>query len=397
MKRRSERAPLQYGRYEVARGADRAEIYNLAFSPTAQWLAVSSDKGTVHVFSLKATSGNAGSERSSSPPGPNPSVATSSSSLSFIKGIGFLEVGHFLVDDILKTVVFLHGLMTSGLVLLIKFHCLKSFREGVLPKYFSSEWPVAQFRLPEGSQYIVAFGHQKNTVVILGLDGRIQGYNQYISHAYADKGTPLMAEDPKKQAIVGVWLEVEAHKFDAAGQKLSYEILIKAFKGLTTDEAAVEQLQGKLGKVLDVYEARLGKFKYLAGDEYSLADLHHLPIINNLFKTKVKALFDQRPHVSAWCADLLARPAWQKENKAWKQTLSKAQLPPVASTQFSSFHILGLSGRSDVLEMVLLVALGAKRNGFNACETAFGVPASKSLMAAKPCFVGGKCGGEPER
>ncbi|KAL0459682.1 UNVERIFIED_CONTAM: Autophagy-related protein 18a, partial [Sesamum latifolium] len=41
----------------------------------------------------------------------------------------------------------------------------------VLPKYFSSEWSVAQFRLPEGSQYIVAFGHQKNTVVILGLDG----------------------------------------------------------------------------------------------------------------------------------------------------------------------------------------------------------------------------------
>lgn len=43
---------------------------------------------------------------------------------------------------------------------------------GVLPKYFSSEWSVAQFRLREGCQYIVAFGHQKNTVVILGMDGR---------------------------------------------------------------------------------------------------------------------------------------------------------------------------------------------------------------------------------
>ncbi|KAL7151222.1 hypothetical protein ABFS83_04G017000 [Erythranthe nasuta] len=108
---------------EVRRGADRAEIYSLAFSPTAQWLVVSSDKGTVHVFGLKVNSGIVGSERSSSP---DP-AATSSSSLSFIKG--------------------------------------------VLPKYFSSEWSVAQFRLPEGSQYIVAFGHQKNTVVILGLDG----------------------------------------------------------------------------------------------------------------------------------------------------------------------------------------------------------------------------------
>lgn len=112
---------------EVRRGADRAEIYSLAFSSTAQWLAVSSDKGTVHVFSLKVDSGSLGIDRSRS--GSEPSLSTSSaiSSLSFIKG--------------------------------------------VLPRYFSSEWSVAQFRLPEGSQYIVAFGHQKNTVVILGMDG----------------------------------------------------------------------------------------------------------------------------------------------------------------------------------------------------------------------------------
>lgn len=47
-----------------------------------------------------------------------------------------------------------------------------SYFAGVLPKYFSSEWSVAQFRLAEGLQHIVAFGHQKNTVVILGMDGR---------------------------------------------------------------------------------------------------------------------------------------------------------------------------------------------------------------------------------
>lgn len=45
---------------------------------------------------------------------------------------------------------------------------------GVLPKYFHSEWSVAQFRLHENTQYIVAFGHQKNTIVILGMDGRYE-------------------------------------------------------------------------------------------------------------------------------------------------------------------------------------------------------------------------------
>lgn len=77
---------------QVRRGADRAEIYSLAFSPTAQWLAVSSDKGTVHVFSLKVNSGNAGSERSNSPPDTNPSAVSPSSSLSFIKGMMLVSV-----------------------------------------------------------------------------------------------------------------------------------------------------------------------------------------------------------------------------------------------------------------------------------------------------------------
>ncbi|KAJ9696451.1 hypothetical protein PVL29_008601 [Vitis rotundifolia] len=112
---------------ELRRGADRAEIYSMAFSSTAQWLVVSSDKGTVHVFSLKVNLSSPGNDKSRGASNSNLAVASSTSSLSFIKG--------------------------------------------VLPKYFSSEWSVAQFHLPEGSQYIVAFGHQKNTVVILGMDG----------------------------------------------------------------------------------------------------------------------------------------------------------------------------------------------------------------------------------
>ncbi|XP_043721303.1 autophagy-related protein 18a-like [Telopea speciosissima] len=112
---------------EVRRGADRAEIYSLAFSSTAQWLAVSSDKGTVHVFSLKVNSGSPGNDNTQNVSGPNNAAPSTGSSLSFIKG--------------------------------------------VLPKYFSSEWSVAQFRLHEDSQYIVAFGHQKNTILVLGMDG----------------------------------------------------------------------------------------------------------------------------------------------------------------------------------------------------------------------------------
>ncbi|XP_042395429.1 autophagy-related protein 18a-like [Zingiber officinale] len=110
---------------EVRRGADRAEIYSLAFSSDMQWLAVSSDKGTVHVFSLKVNLGLTANDKPR--PASDPNSPTQSSHLSFMKG--------------------------------------------VLPKYFHSEWSVAQFRLHENTHYIVAFGHQKNTVIILGMDG----------------------------------------------------------------------------------------------------------------------------------------------------------------------------------------------------------------------------------
>ncbi|CAN1219875.1 Autophagy-related protein 18a [Linum perenne] len=130
---------------EVRRGADRAEIYSLAFSSDAHWLAVSSDKGTVHVFGLKADSGSLATltnDRTQAAAPPIPSNGSGISSLSILKGKNLLDRA---VRLLLCT--------------------------GVLPKYFSSEWSVAQFRLPEGSQCLVGFGQQQNTVVVIGLNG----------------------------------------------------------------------------------------------------------------------------------------------------------------------------------------------------------------------------------
>ncbi|XP_057963539.1 glutathione S-transferase-like [Malania oleifera] len=135
---------------------------------------------------------------------------------------------------------------------------------------------------------------------------------QYIAHEYESAGTQLVCADSKKMAIVGVWTEVEAHQFNPAAARLTTELLVKPARGVATDSVAAEENGSKLAKVLDVYEARLAQSKYLAGDCFSLADLHHLPCLHYLMGTRVKELFESRPHVSAWCADILARPAWSK-------------------------------------------------------------------------------------
>ncbi|KAI9110746.1 hypothetical protein K1719_018184 [Acacia pycnantha] len=128
---------------EVRRGVDRAEIYSIALSPNVQWLAASSDKGTVHIFSLRVRVG--GEEMLPAPTTPqSPALLQQNSSTS--------------LDSFLSPNT---GSNPSSSL---------SFMRGVLPKYFSSEWSFAQFRLPENTQYIVAFG-SGNSVIIVGLDG----------------------------------------------------------------------------------------------------------------------------------------------------------------------------------------------------------------------------------
>lgn len=133
---------------------------------------------------------------------------------------------------------------------------------------------------------------------------------KYISEEYADKGTDLLLKESKEKFLLNLWLEVEAHQFDQPASKLAWELAYKPMFGLTTDDSAVAELEAELVKVLDVYEGRLTQSKYLAGDTFSLADLHHIPNLHFLNGTRVNELFKSRPHVSAWTADLLARPAW---------------------------------------------------------------------------------------
>lgn len=79
----------------MRRGANVAEIYSLAFSSTARWLAVSSDKGTVHVFSLKVNSSFSEEEKPQNASNSDTAITPSNSSRSFSK-----FKGEFLYESI---------------------------------------------------------------------------------------------------------------------------------------------------------------------------------------------------------------------------------------------------------------------------------------------------------
>mmetsp|Transcript_42772 Transcript_42772/g.92925 ORF Transcript_42772/g.92925 Transcript_42772/m.92925 type:complete len:193 (-) Transcript_42772:56-634(-) len=108
---------------ELRRGAKEAAIHCIGFSASSDFLCCSSDSGTVHVFSLQG-----GAEA----------------------GSGGARGGAAAVEPP----------KSGGL----------SFMKSLLPGYFSSEWSVAQFRVPD-SLSLCAFGSEPNSIIVLTAEG----------------------------------------------------------------------------------------------------------------------------------------------------------------------------------------------------------------------------------
>lgn len=112
-----------------------------------------------------------------------------------------------------------------------------------------------------------------------------------------------------------MWMEVDNNQFLPIALALIKELIIKPYQGLATDVTSVQENKEKLAEVLNIYEIRLGESPYLAGEGFTLADLHHLPPIDYLLNTEeeeLKNLIYSRPNVAAWVEKMKLRPAWLK-------------------------------------------------------------------------------------
>jgi len=107
---------------ELRRGADRADIFSIAFNPISTYLVVASDKGTVHIYGLEA--------------GPSVGEQQAAQRQNRASTLAFIPF---------------------------------------LPSYFSSEWSFAQFHVPD-TRCICTFGPQPNTIIVVCANG---GYYKF--------------------------------------------------------------------------------------------------------------------------------------------------------------------------------------------------------------------------
>ncbi|CAK7356946.1 unnamed protein product [Dovyalis caffra] len=136
---------------------------------------------------------------------------------------------------------------------------------------------------------------------------------RYYAEKYKSQGTDLLGKTIEERGLVEQWLEVEAHNYHPHVYNLTIHILFAPVLGFPPDEKIIKESEEKLAKVLDIYEERLSKSKYLAGDFFSLADLSHLPFTHYLVGSiKKEYMIRSRKHVSAWWDDISNRPSWKK-------------------------------------------------------------------------------------
>jgi WD40 repeat protein len=164
---------------ELRRGMDRAEIYCICFNQNSSFVACSSDKGTVHIYSLasnpqQGTTSTSGSNQQvdgssknlkDKPYTNNPSKETSNSSIPNASSSSHGGDDASIVSESSSTstnkqlggmgVNFLKGILPTRMV----------------PKYFDSEWSFAQVRGIDGRS-ICAFSRESNKIIVLCADGR---------------------------------------------------------------------------------------------------------------------------------------------------------------------------------------------------------------------------------
>ncbi|KAF8780522.1 hypothetical protein HU200_001650 [Digitaria exilis] len=127
---------------------------------------------------------------------------------------------------------------------------------------------------------------------------------RYICDQYADRGNQSLLGKKEDGAVgraaIEQWIESEGQSFNPPSLAIIFQLAFAPMMGRATDLAVVEQNEAKLTKVLDVYDQRLGESQYFAGDDFSLADLVHLPNADFLVnRTNKSGLITERKNLAS--------------------------------------------------------------------------------------------------
>ncbi|MGH6682592.1 MAG: glutathione S-transferase family protein [Pseudolabrys sp.] len=119
----------------------------------------------------------------------------------------------------------------------------------------------------------------------------------------AEKTGKFIPHDPLKRNDTIQWLMVQmANIGPMCGQLVHFSKFAPAGQ-----DYGNSRYRTQVNKLYDLYEQRLASLPYVAGDEYTIADIAAFPWLRNIGLLAID--LSKRPHVKAWVDKLEARDA----------------------------------------------------------------------------------------
>ncbi|KAG8073353.1 hypothetical protein GUJ93_ZPchr0006g40652 [Zizania palustris] len=173
---------------------------------------------------------------------------------------------------------------------------------------FKKEHKLPEFiklRDPNGQ---VTFKHGDKTLV----DSR--AICRYLCTQFPNEGNKnLYGTGSLERASIEQWLQTEAQNFSPPSSALVFHLAFAPLLNIPQDSAVIAENEKKLQQVLNVYDDLLSKNEYLAGDEFTLADLSHLPNSHYIVSSeRGRKLFTCKKNLARWYDKISKRKTWEQ-------------------------------------------------------------------------------------
>ena len=143
--------------------------------------------------------------------------------------------------------------------------------------------------------------------------------NRYLATV---NNSTLYPQDAKKRAVIDAWMDyVSIHVAQAMGRILFNRV----FAPMTNQKVDQESMRVGLeflDKYFPILEKQLSQNQYLAGKEFSLADINLLAVLDPCELAQIS--IDQYSAIKKWRANLQAQPFYQKCYKDYSQFVQES-------------------------------------------------------------------------
>lgn len=116
----------------------------------------------------------------------------------------------------------------------------------------------------------------------------------------------------KARAMMEKWAYLEQSYLEPAAGRIFSQRVMAPIRKLNPDQEIIQNSLKATRHFLGLLDEHLRQNVYLAGEEFSLADIFYMPYHDFLSFSHEPTLFYEFPHVAAWWNRVSARPSWQQ-------------------------------------------------------------------------------------